>query len=190
MEEQRFDDLARLVAQKTSRRQVLKVLAGAAVGGIFAERLSPAWASSTRSQCAQFCNATFGKDTPATSQCLKDGKSNPNALCNSACNGGSGTLCGSTSGGHYTSYSSTTCCTSGHSCDSSTYTCSVCPTGQVACTYAASGAFSGGTVCCASGETCYGGYCTCNLNNSYVCATGYCPEGTGCYNGICYPGCS
>jgi hypothetical protein len=30
----------------------------------------------------------------AFSQCLKDGKGNPNALCNSVCNGGGGILCG------------------------------------------------------------------------------------------------
>jgi|SRR5690349_24418527 len=35
MDEQRFDDLSRLIATKTSRRQVLKVLVGATVGGLF-----------------------------------------------------------------------------------------------------------------------------------------------------------
>jgi outer membrane lipoprotein SlyB len=57
MEGDRFDDLTRLIAGKTSRRQVLKMLAGAAVGGFFGSRLSPALAAGEgNSACAHFCN--------------------------------------------------------------------------------------------------------------------------------------
>lgn len=41
MEEQRFDELTKSLAYPVSRRQILKVLAGAAIGGLFASRLSP-----------------------------------------------------------------------------------------------------------------------------------------------------
>jgi hypothetical protein len=110
MEEQRFEELTRLIATKTSRRQVLKVLAGATVGGLVGSRLSPVLAAGA-GNCARYCNQIFGEDTAATTQCIRDSKRGTGLCytCGPASTGG-GTPCGPTSGGYYTSYSSTTCC--------------------------------------------------------------------------------
>jgi hypothetical protein len=161
MEDQRFDDLARLIAQKTSRRQVLKVLAGAAVGGFFGSRLSPALAAGGNSACAHFCNTTFGADTPAASQCTSDA-AHHQGLCYSACgpNGSGGALCGGPS------YSSTTCCASGSGTTCVSGTC---------------------TAACTTTPTCTGNTCTCpagtialtSANNTTTCAKS-CTDDTDC----------
>lgn len=166
MEEQRFDDLARLIAIKTSRRQVLKVLAGAAVGGFFGSRLSPVMAAGGgNSACAHFCNTTFGADTPAAAQCTSDA-AHYQGLCYSPCGpGGSGeTPCiGS-------DYSSTTCCGSGTTCVNGTCE----------------------AVCTTTTPTCTGDVCTCptgtspitTANNTTTCVKG-CFSNLDCSGGVC-----
>lgn len=137
MEEQRFDDLARLVAQKTSRRQVLKVLAGAALGGMFANRLSPALAAGAGG-CATYCNQVFGEDTAATTQCIQDAKRGT-GLCYT---------CGPASTGGGVSPSSI-CCTRNSS------------------NYCTSYSGSGGATCCSSSQTCTNGTCTAVCTTAY-----------------------
>lgn len=88
MEEQRFDDLARLVASKTSRRQVLKVLTGAAVGGLFASRLDPAVAAPKCFPSGHHCHKS--------SQCCS-GLTCTNGTCAASCPQGCTTLANGTS---------------------------------------------------------------------------------------------
>jgi hypothetical protein len=130
MEEQRFEELSRLIASKTSRRQVLKVLAGAALGGMFANRLSPALAAGAGG-CAQYCNQVFGKDTAATTQCIHKAKRGTGLCYTCGPAGSGGTPCGPTSGGYYTSYAGTTCCSGSTSaCSNGTCAASCVPNGQ------------------------------------------------------------
>lgn len=121
MEEQRFDDLTRLVAGKTSRRQVLKVLVGAALGGWFVgSDGGRVWASSPN--CPSFCEQVFGRDTAATTQCIQDAKAGKGlcSTCGPASPGGgvasSAVCCTRNSSGHCTSYSGATCCGSTQVC--------------------------------------------------------------------------
>jgi hypothetical protein len=209
MEEQHFDDLARLVAQKTSRRQVLKVLAGAALGGMFANRLSPALAAGAGG-CAKYCNQVFGEDTAATTQCIQDAKKGTGLCYTCGPMGSGGTLCGGPS------YSTTTCCSGSTSvCTSGTCTgtcgdgcssmgCATCSSGTCTCVYPAVGitTINNTQTCvrpCTSSAACqsgncapnmFGGICigsqsgdTCSRNQD--CPQGYFCNGTSCLQASC-----
>jgi hypothetical protein len=71
MESSRFERLTKTLAGSTSRRQALKALTVAAVGGVIGVRSArPAYAEGNRA-CAQFCAAVFGDDTRAAGQCTR-----------------------------------------------------------------------------------------------------------------------
>jgi hypothetical protein len=103
MEDQRFDELTRSLANRVSRRGMLKVLAATAVGGIVV-RSQAGRVLADNSDCANFCNANFvGEDR---GECKSDGAQGI-GLCHSACGlfgSGGGQLCGGPS------YASTICC--------------------------------------------------------------------------------
>jgi hypothetical protein len=126
MEDHRFDELTQSLANRISRRGVLKVLAAATVSGWLARAgAGEAWADKGgNSDCAHWCNAHFaGEDR---GDCKSDA-AHGEGLCHSPCRpgGGGGTLCGGPD------YESTTCCSSSQGCVDGT--CVSCPSGSVFC---------------------------------------------------------
>jgi hypothetical protein len=157
MENQRFDDLARLVAAQPSRRQALKALVGVLVGGLFLQ-MDPERGFAANSACAHWCSTHFaGADA---SRCTSDA-AHGHGLCYTACgpSGNGGKLCCGPG------YATTTCCASGVA------TClngGCCPNASVC-----------GAACCGSGSTCqsphyYGFY---SLGGYYIPDYGYSPGG-------------
>lgn len=121
----RFDELTRGLAQSRSRRDVLKVLLAAAVGGVFLRPTTSEAACKLTPSCAQWCANVFGGiNTPAAKECTEEaGKCQgacytcgPGAGCSGTCSGQ--TPCGTASG--------TTCCASGQTCSSGTCTSAAC----------------------------------------------------------------
>jgi hypothetical protein len=67
MDSTRFDDLTKALATATSRRQALKALAAATVGGMLGlGGIGTTFAKNMT--CAQWCSAVFGENTPADEQ--------------------------------------------------------------------------------------------------------------------------
>src|SRR5215469_1191909 len=108
MESSKFDELTKILATSTSRRAALRriggILGGTALAGLF-----PGLAFASNRDCAHFCNAVFGADTPAAIQCTSDaahgrglchtcGSANPSSIC-----------CTRNSSGFCTSYSGAQC---------------------------------------------------------------------------------
>lgn len=144
MEEQRFDDLTRLVAGKTSRRQVLKVLAGAAVGGLFAGRLSPVMAAPKCHRDGLGCDTN---SNCCSGYCV-------NGKCAACPSGGVPCNYGPCNGIYGTFAGGTVCCAAGETCspDPSNSGYGVCTCGAVPgvndCPSGMSGyASSGGCLC-------------------------------------------
>jgi len=129
-----FDEMTRVLATSTSRRQALRriagMLAGGAVGGAALAEFSPgvALADGGNSDCAHFCNAIFAPGS-ARGQC-KDDAAHGTGLCYTCgpkSAGGSQAICCSTNAdGTCTSYSSATCCGSGQTCQSGTCVACLC----------------------------------------------------------------
>ena len=123
-----FDDLTRVVATSTSRRQAIRrivgLLFGGTVGGAALAELTPgiALADGGNSDCAHFCNAVFAPGS-ARGQCKSDAAHGTGLCytCGPKSPGGSQAICCSTnSNGQCTSYSSATCCGSGQTCTNGT----------------------------------------------------------------------
>jgi hypothetical protein len=187
MREDRFDDVARVVASSTSRRQVLKIAAGATVGVLFA-RSGTALASN--SACAHFCNDVFGEGTAAQSQCASQG-AHHTGLCYScgpnSPGGGispSAICCTRNSGGHCTTYSSATCCPTGQTCQNGTCAAVCSPIGTPCptvgpdshCCSGQCGQFAGPgrtTGCCITSGT------TCDISNPAACCSLICESTVG-----------
>jgi len=174
MNSSRFDELTKALARPTSRRQALKGALGALVGGVVATFLPGRAALADTSACAHFCDSVFGADTPAAMQCISDAAHHKGLCfsCGPASPGGTQSICCPTNGsGTCSSYSSATCCASGHLCCSGT-----CPSGGVC---------SGTTCVCPSGQTNCGGTCVneqTDNNNCGSCGT-VCSNGTSCQGG-------
>ncbi len=197
MEEQRFDDLVRLIGGKTSRRQVLKALLATTVGAAFL-RIDPGTALASNNACAQFCIAVFGGDTVAQSQCAAAGAHHM-GLCytcgpNSPGGGVSASdiCCDRNTSGFCSSYSDASCCGSDQICLSGT------------CVSAST---------CDNPGNCYTGFSNCETNPNCFCftttegtgvcgcntycsqaptcsSTADCPSGTFCITGNGCTGCS
>lgn len=191
MEEQRFDELTRLIAQKTSRRQMLKVLAGATVGG-FLLQMDPRRAFASNSACAHFCNTAFGADTPAAAQCTSDA-AHHRGLCYSACGPGGtgGTVCGGAC--IDTTSDSNNCgacgnvCSSGQTCTNGTCTATCQKNPYMTCQGNATIAtVNGTTTCvktCTSNADCTSGTCEADADGVHsYCTGGGC---SGCNNFYC-----
>lgn len=161
MEDQRFDEIARLLAGQTSRRQALKALAATTVGSLLglrafgdvvaAKSCTPngRHCSAKTQCCSGFCDSTTGK-----CGCQA-------GVCNASCPCPSGQTC-----------LNGTCCSTSQVCGS---TCG-CPAGQVcqngACVTAtcpANNDFCNLSVSCgtsANGDACY---CATDVSGSAVC---------------------
>ena len=116
MESTRFDRLTKTLAGATSRRQALKALAVAAVGGAIGVRTAGTAYAAGNSNCAHFCTAVFGGDTAASAQCTADA-AHRTGLCYT-CGPASPTggvlpeniCCARNSDGLCASYSDAACC--------------------------------------------------------------------------------
>jgi hypothetical protein len=215
MDPTRFDDLTKALATPTSRRQALR-----RIGATLSAAMLATWpfgrALASNSACAHFCDAVFGPDTPAASQCISDA-AHGKGLCHQCGSSAPSSICCSrNSSGYCSSYSNAQCsCDSGHclKCDSASATCisacgpnQVCQNGQCVtpCTTI-------GGSCSQSGDCCSGACCngTCtdlssNNNNCGTCGNicdacstcqsgtcvSSCPSGQACLNGTCCEACS
>jgi hypothetical protein len=175
-----FDDLTKALASSTSRRQALRTILAASVGGLLGiggistafgrhhrRRAKPAKPSPSgspgNSNCAKFCAAVYGPNTPAANQCTSDAAHNKSGNLCSQCGGNSSRVC---------------CNKNGNFCDG-TAGAFCCQQGQTCC----------GMTCCTSVQTC--------LNNTTCCPTGDvcgtscgCPPDRHCDNGACVPNCA
>ena len=187
MEPTRFDELTKVLATPTSRRQALKAIAATALGGLFV-RLDSGIALASISACAHFCAATFGPATPAASQCTSDAAHHKGLCytCGPASPGGTQPICCTTNAsGFCSSYSSATCCSSsGQCCNGSTCVATCSGTG---CNECGSVLLSNGTCAkpCNDNTNCEGGFCLPETNGSGSFCSNFrsldvCPTGTGC----------
>jgi len=162
-----FDDLTKVLATSTSRRQALRriagILFGGTVGGAALAELSPgiALADGGNSDCAHFCNAVFAPGS-ARGQCKSDAAHGTGLCytCGPKSAGGSQPICCSTdSNGQCTSYSSATCCDTG--------LCLTCSNGTCVST-------CDPNLCL----TCSSGTCISTCNTSQICVSGTCVNQT------------
>ena len=166
MEPAKFDELTKVLATSTSRRQALRriggILGGTALAGLF-----PGLAFASNSACAHFCNAVFGAETEAAGKCIRDA-AHGTGLCHQCGSAAPSSICCTrNSSGFCSSYSGAQCpCPSGQTCQNGT-----CVT---PCT-ANGGTCSGNTDCCAG-----------NCSNGVCCASGQ----VGLSNGSCVTPCS
>ena len=122
MESTRFDRLTKALAGAASRRQALKALTVAAVGGVIGVRSAGTAHASGNSACAHFCDAVFGDDTRAARQCTRDAAHGFGLCytCGPASPGGgvapSAICCTRTRHGHCERYDDAACCGSGQTC--------------------------------------------------------------------------
>lgn len=122
LDSSKFDDLTKILATSTSRRQALRrmggILGGTALAGLF-----PGLAFASNSACAQFCASVFGAKTKAAGQCTSDAAHGKGLCytCGPASSGGTKAICcPENPNGTCTSYSSSTCCPTGQICQNGT----------------------------------------------------------------------
>jgi hypothetical protein len=177
MEDERFDELTRSLADRVSRRGMLKMLVATAVGGILV-RSQSGRVLADNSDCAHFCNANFaGEDR---GDCKSDG-AHGTGLCHSPCGpeGRGGTLCGGPA------YASTTCCATGSSVCLNNACCTptTCAALGATCGQVPDGC--GRTLSCGA---CAASQClTCAENNTCIST---CTPPKTCVNGTCTTVCT
>lgn len=124
----RFDELTKVLATATSRRQALKTIAATTLGSLLGlGGLGTAFAKNK--SCAQFCAAVFGNNTPAAGQCTSEAAHGRGlcTTCGPASPGGTQTICcPKNPDGTCTSYTSATCCTSTQTCQADGTCCGTC----------------------------------------------------------------
>src|SRR5215471_8029818 len=174
----KFDELTKELAKSTSRRQALRTILTASIGGVVGlGAIRSVFGAGGNSFCDQWCHALFGQTRAAgkctsdaahhTGLCVTCGEVAPADICcvrdsNGFCVGGTvSDTCGC---------DSSQCQT----CDATTGTCvgcppgSTCQNGQCSCTGGVCGAFTGceqdGCVCATAAEG--GGAC---VDGSAVC---------------------
>src|SRR5215831_9354569 len=85
----KFDGLTKELAKSTSRRNALKTIVTASIGGVvglgairsvFGNKIKCGGGPSN-SDCAHWCAAVFGEDTPAAGQCTSDAAHNTGDCC-------------------------------------------------------------------------------------------------------------
>jgi len=167
MEPTKFDELTKTLASATSRRQVLKTIATASIGGLFGlAGIRSVFGGGGNSNCSKWCAQVFGPNTSAAGKCTSDaakgkgickqcGSKPPSSICcvrnNSGyCTGNVVVGCSCDSTQCQTCNSITgTCvgCPSGQHCDSGTCVAN-CPTAGQPCFDSEAGQCCPGLVCC------------------------------------------
>ena len=194
MNPKNFDELTKELAKSTSRRHALKTIVTASIGGVvglgairsvFGNKIKCNGGPPNR-DCAHWCAAVFGPDTPAAGQCTSDAAHNtgdccrcgavdPSAIC---CVRDSSGFCvpGTIVAGCFCSNPGDTCnngqcgCSDPGTCGSYQFGCDGDPT--CAC---ATNSEGGGT--CAGDATC---------SNATLCTTSAdCPANSVCIVGSC-----
>lgn len=154
MDRDRFDQLARRISSRTTRRSALAALAAVGVGGLTQR------ASLAKKQCGKT------KPCPACQHCNKKHKCKPVKDGTTCTQGGtcqSGACVCPT--GTYACASANTCCANGTTCTEAT-TCGVCPAGDVC---------SGAVVCGQFGPDPTQDLCACvtSVQNTTTCSSGF-----------------
>ena len=89
MNPSKFDELTKELAKSTSRRHALRTILTASIGGVvglgairsvFGNKIKCGGGPSN-SDCAHWCAAVFGPNTPAAGQCTSDAAHNRGACC-------------------------------------------------------------------------------------------------------------
>jgi hypothetical protein len=195
MQPSNFDELTKALASSTSRRQALRTILGVSIGGLLGiGGISTAFGRHHRrttdcnrpggqkgnSNCAKWCHAVFGPNTPAAGQCTSDaahgrglcrqcGSVDPSSIC---CNrNGSGYCDGTVAGA--------TCCAAGQHCENATCVAN--------CAAAAATCSVNGDCCsgnCCDGFCCDSGrQCLSNGTCAKPCEAGCGPFPCGCPSG-------
>jgi hypothetical protein len=191
-----FDGLTKLLATPISRRRAFRriggILAGGSLAGVAALDLSPGVAlADTTYDCLYFCASLFPAGANRN-QCLSDAKTGT-GLCYSlgpkSPGGSTSICCPSDANGQCTSYTQTSSCGSGQTCQSGTCvsTCSGTTLLNGTCAQPCSGGCSCGF--CAS-DLALNSYCTTAQGSLTLCVTDLtCPKGEFCNNilgvGVC-----
>jgi hypothetical protein len=173
---ERLDELSKLLAEPTPRREALRLIGAALAGAVLSPLgLRTAWAARP-DQCSAFCRGC--SNTAQRNQCL--------AACRE-CSGNTSRLCGSC--GAYT------CCATGTACCSGTCTyvssdphnCGAC--GNVCAAGAVCANGTCGAVQCFGGQALCDGVCReIQLDPSNCGACGVvCGPGENCAGGVCQP---
>jgi hypothetical protein len=178
MNPRNFDELTKELAKSTSRRHALRTILTASIGGVvglgairsvFGNKIKCSGGPSN-SDCAHWCAAVFGPDTPAAGQCTSDAAHNRGACCQCGAVDPSSICCVRDSNGFCVGGTVVAGCF----CDSSQ--CQTCD------------ATTGTCVGCPPGQTCDNGQCS-GCSNPGVCGTFQnCPgnphpPGIGCFCG-------
>jgi len=153
MEDQRFDQLTKVLARSVSRRAALKAAVATTIGGFFVVRTRGIVAAD---ECKCFgvkCNhdhqCCTSRCDPTTKQCVcPTGATLCNGVCTPNCSGGqvlnaNTCQCACTSGTVLCNGSCVSICPSGQTLNASSCQCD-CPTGKTKC----------GSSCCTGGQTC------------------------------------
>lgn len=173
MNPSKFDELTKELAKSTSRRHALKTILTASIGGVvglgairsvFGNKIKCGGGPSN-SDCAHWCAAVFGPNTPAAGQCTSDASHNTGACCQCGPVDPASICCVRDSNGFCVGGTVVAGCF----CDSSQ--CQTCDTSSGTCV----------GQCSCTGEVC-GAYAPCNGNSD--CACGFTTEGgTVCFAG-------
>lgn len=181
----RFDELTKTLAGSTTRRQALRAVTLAAVGGLVGVRVTGT-AYAANSACAKFCASVFGDNTPADEQCAADA-AHGRGLCYScgpASPGGGVTpaaiCCTRTSSGYCASYTTAACCPSGQTCQNGTC---ITPCASDGGTCDPNTPCCAGLICC--NGTCLNGNDFGTDNNNCGSCGNVCPTGANCAAGVC-----
>jgi hypothetical protein len=151
MNPKNFDELTKELAKSTSRRHALKTIVTASIGGVvglgairsvFGNKIKCNGGPPNR-DCAHWCAAVFGPDTPAAGQCTSDAAHNTGDCCRCGAVDPSSICCVRDSNGFCVGGTVVDGCF----CDSSQ--CQTCDTSNGTC------------VGCPQGETCQNGQCVC-----------------------------
>jgi hypothetical protein len=174
MNSSNFDELTKALATSTSRRHALRTIVTASIGGLLGvstistafgrPRARPAPSGPRgNSNCAKFCAAVFGPNTPAANQCTSDAAHNKGLCHDCGTRAPSSICCVRNNPGGPCNGTAGACCSAG---------CPGCPTGQTCtttgcCTPDCAGKMCGDDGCggscgtCTSPDTCENGQCTC-----------------------------
>src|SRR5438067_8932055 len=201
MQPSNFDELTKALATSTSRRQALRTILGASIGGLLGiggistafgrqrhrTRITAPSGPKGNSNCAKWCAQVFGPNTSAAGQCASQaahgtglcrmcGTADPSSIC-----------CVRNTSGYCSGTSAARCpCDSAQcqTCDEQHGNCvSTCSSSETCC--------NGTCAQCCMDSDCTGQKC-CSGTCSQCSADSDCPSGQTCQNGqcVCTPNCT